>query len=254
MAKFIYQVSKFNVSKQQLRLKERYNSARDCVTATATLHLGVNTFLSGMFYAFQDNEGDISFSFNKSEDVQAKVDTDINFKPEQLTDLLAQLTELGTTISKPPTNDDGVSELRGFQLHVVLNDDELSYYQTTDSKYGDKLVYKIQAHQVKSVKLVTASDEAYIEAPGARKIDINLAMKALYKPTQKCEEFIKVTTVEEAKAQLLDFSKAKSRGASRKAKKQEVVQSNVAATLMSTSTSTSIILVDNEDDDDDMPE
>lgn len=245
MRKFIFQISKYNSSKSQLRLKERYNKSRDTVTTTAMLHLSGNTFLSGMHYAYQDVEGNVTFSFNKSKDVTAKVDVNVNFTPQQLEGLQEQIDNLGTILTRPPVDDDGVSELQGYQLHVVINDAKLAVTQETSEKYGDKIIYKIKDYQVQAVKIVTAGDESYIEAPGARTVDIDMAMKALYDPTPKHEVFVQPTTVEETKAALLDFSRARTRGAAREYKKAQ------KALLASASTSTQIILVD---DDDEQPE
>lgn len=75
---------------------------------------------------------------------------------------------------------------------------------------------KIQPNQVKAVRIVTASDEGYIETPNPAKIDLGLAMKTIYKTSDKTEEKAKPTTVEEAKTAWLDFSQAKSRGQRRR--------------------------------------
>ncbi len=258
MAKFIFQISKFNAVKNTLRCKERYNSRRDSVTALATLHLGQHFFLNGMHYAYQDSEGDITYSFDKKEAAKdVKVDITANFDTKQLDSLREQIAELGAILTKPITDDNGVSQLQGYQLHLVIDDSELSYHQEEDD-FGKKLVYKILPYQIKKVFICTASDEAYIAHPGTAKIEADLAIKAIYE-TRKVEESVKPTTVEEASVVLLDFSRARSRGAARKAKKEALLvlgaklQANNAATAVSAVTSTNQILIV-EDDEDDKPE
>ncbi len=253
MSKFIFQISKYNSVKATLRCKERYNARRDSVTALATLHLNQHFFLNGMHYAYQDNEGDVTFSFDKKENAKdVKVDVTVNFTSEQLDNLRNQITELGTALTKPLTDDNGVSQLQGYQLHVsIKNGEEISYHHEEDD-FGKKLVYKVLPYQVKSVSIITAGDEAYITAPGAAKIDINLAMKAIYE-TRKEIVVEKPTTVEQASEVLLDFSRARSRGAARKAKKEAKTQANNSAAVVAEtikSTTNQILLVE----DDDKPE
>lgn len=253
MSKFIFQVSKFNATKNRLFLKQRYNRAKDAVTAMATLYMDAHYYVSGMHYAYQDNEGDVVYSFDKNEAAKdVKVDVTVNFRPEQLIQLQQQISDAGLALTKPPVDENGVSELMGWQLHVVISDDDITYVQENDEKWGKKLIYKVQPQQVKRVFLVTAGDEAYIEAPNSSKIDLNLAMKALY-TTREVEVKQKPTTVEEAQTSLLDFSQAKSRGQRRKEKKeqkqQETTQVEKAsqAVIEAVNTSTQIVLVDDED-------
>lgn len=267
MSKFVFQVSKFNANKNRLRCKERFNKAKDTVTAMATLYMDAHHYISGMHYAFQDDEGDVTYSFDKNESAKdIKIDVTINFKSEQLVQLQQQIAEAGTSLTKPPSDENGVSELMGWQLHVIIkHGEEITFTQERDERWGDKLIYKIQPHQVKGVKLVTAGDEAYIEAPNSAKIDLGLAMKALYTPREPATILNKPNTVEEAQSTLLDFSKAKSRGERRKEKRQskqveqaaialsEVVIPQTPVQEVVQSTNQQIVLVD-DDEEDDKPE
>jgi len=252
MSKFIFQVSKFNASKNRLFLKQRYNKAKDAVTSLATLYMDANTYVSGMHYAYIDDDGDTSYSFDKKDEVSVKVDVTINFNPEQLETVKYQLAQAGSILTNPPQDDNGVSELRGWQLHVVIKpNEEITYIKEREEQWGDKLIYKVQPYQVKEVKLVTASEEAYIEAPGASKIDLNMAMQALYSTREKVEVAVKPTTIDEAKSVLLDFSKAKSRGERRRQKREgnkTVQTSNAADAIQQSTQKVEIVLVDEDED------
>lgn len=253
MSRVVFQVSRYAVgrnpqtnvvTKEQLRLKERYNSQREQVTAMATMHMqGEEPWLSGMHYCYIDNVGDQFFSFNKEEGVDFKVDFNINFQPKQLNNLRKQLESLGERITRPAKDEEGVSQLRGIQLHVILTEDaEFGLNMKEDAKFGDRLQKKIQPHFIKEVKLVTASDAEYVQAPDTQVLSADLAIQSLYQAASK-EEVKKPESKDEAKAAILGMMS--SRKAKREAFKQAARTS--ASIKPPAEASISLSLVDDED-------
>lgn len=246
MSTIVFQVSRYKAAKQQLRLKEKYNSLREQVTAMATLHMaGEEPWLSGMHYCYIDNQGDKFFSFNKEEGVEFKVDFNINMMASHLTTLHSQLALLGDRIQKPANDDNGVSQLRGIQLHVILHEDaEFSLNMKEDAKFGDRLQKKVQSHSVKEVKIVTASDCAYVQAPDTQTLSADLSIQALYTKSEK-EEIRKPANKDEAKLAILSVM------SSRKANRQEAHRKQAArggaAVRPTSEPSKKISLVDEDD-------
>lgn len=257
MSRVVFQVSRarYSVSKDaagnqtklitQLRLKERYNSQREQVTAMATLHFNQG-FLSGMHYCYVDEQGDRYYSWNKQEGVEFKVDFDINFQDYHLTSLLQQVVEMGDKLISPPKDEEGVSMLRGVQLHVLLAPDaELGLNNKGDTKYGDKLQKKVQAHSVIGVKLVTPASPEYVESPDTQTLSADLAIQAVYTKTEE-ESVTKPSNKEEAKLAILKVMT--SRSEKRQAFKGRQAARGGAA-IKPSPTSKSISLVDDEDEE-----
>jgi hypothetical protein len=262
MTTVIFQVSRFveksaKTGYSQLRLKERYNSQRDVVTALATLHLqeDSNPWLQGMHYAVIDN-GEAYYGFDK-EDPDQRVDYNINFATSQLSKLKAQIVTLGTKLTAPSKDEHGVSELMGVQLHVKLHEGVEVKVSTVDpktpaeAKWGTKFKISVSPTEIESVNLVQYGEVGYLEAPGDR-MSISLLTQALYKKSEVVQ--VKPTTVDEAKSALANL-KAKSRGANRAASNAaKARQAGKAATAITPppqeeAARVSRVLVDDEDED-----
>lgn len=257
MSRIIFQVSRARYAKStdaagnetkiitQLRLKERYNAQREQVTAMATLHFN-QAFLSGMHYCYVDDQGDRYYSWNKEEGVDFKVDFNINFEEKHLSSLMKQVEKMGDKLISPAKDEDGVSMLRGVQLHVVLVPDaELGLNHKEDVKHGDRLQKKVQPYSITTVELVTASDPEYVEAPDTQTLSADLAIQAVYTKTEK-SVINKPATKEEAKATILGMM------TSRKEKRQSFKQAARDAVVVSPPTISQpapISLVDDEDEE-----
>jgi DNA-directed RNA polymerase subunit F len=258
MTTVIFQVSRFvekspKTGYSQLRLKERYNS--DSVTALATLHLqeDSNPWLQGMHYAVVDN-GEAYYGFDK-EDPDQRVDYNINFTTSQLSQLRTQILSLGSKLTSPSKDDNGVSELMGVQLHVKLHEGVEVKIATVEpktkaaAKWGTKFKISVSPAEIELVSLVQYGEPTYLEAPGDR-MSISLLTQALYKKSKVVQA--KPTTVDEVKSVLTNL-KAKARGANRHASNAEKAarQAGKAATAMTPQEETvkvSRVLVDDEDD------
>lgn len=257
MATIIFQVSRFveksaKTGYSQLRLKERYNSQRDVVTALATLHLqeDSNPWLQGMHYAVIDN-GEAYYGFDK-EDPDQRVDYNINFATSQLSNLKAQIVALGTKLTAPSKDEHGVSELMGVQLHVKLHEGVEVKVSTVEpktpaeAKWGTKFKISVSPAEIESVSIVQYGELNYLEAPGDR-MSISLLTQALYKKSEVTQS--KPTTVDEAKSALANL-KARSRGANRTAAKASRQAGKAAAAITPPDLAkVSRVLVDDEDED-----
>lgn len=254
MSTIIFQISKYVVAsspegvvtKEQLRLKERYNDSRDQVTAMATLHmLGETPWLKGMHYCFVDENGERFFSFNKAEGVDFKTDFAVNFNEYQLKELRSSLQSLGALVTNPIKDENGVSQLRGYQLHIELLDGvQLGISKFEDPKFGDRLQMKANSNQIKSVKLVKSGEAGYVTAPDQQQVDADILVASIFEATKKEEKPIE--TKEEAKAAVMSLmSKAQKRGANRQAARgAEQVSPSVKG-----APSAKIVLADDEDDE-----
>lgn len=255
MTTVIFQVSRFveksaKTGYSQLRLKERYNS--DSVTALATLHLqeDSNPWLQGMHYAVVDN-GEAYYGFDK-EDPDQRVDYNINFTSSQVKQLRTQIVALGSKLTSPSKDENGVSELMGVQLHVKLHEGvevKVSTVEPKTRKWGTKFKISVSPAEIESVSIVQYGEVNYLEAPGDR-MNISLLTQALYKKSEVVQ--VKPTNVDEAKSALANL-KAKSRGANRTAAKA-ARQAGKAATAMTPPpqeepAKVSRVLVDDEDED-----
>jgi hypothetical protein len=263
MSTVIFQVSRFVPSSKagysQLKLKERYNSQRDSVTALATLHMeeAGNPWLSGMHYAFIDDEGSAFYGFDK-EDPDQRVDYNINFSADSLYDLKKQIQALGNKLSNPSKDENGVSELMGVQLHVQIKKGVEVKVSTiepktkAEEKWGTKLKIGISPSEVESVSIVVYGDSTYLDAPGQR-MNVNLLNAALYKKANVVEA--KPTTVEEAKSVLAGLTKYGSRKANKEAARSRQAGRGTQAIQPPAEPEkvTSRVLVA-DDEDDDQPE
>lgn len=250
MSTVIFQISRSRFSAStaslvQLRLKERYNEQRDQVTAMATLHLD-KLFLDGMHYCYVDEKGEKFFSFNKAEGVDFKVNFKINFEESQLEGLVSQIQTLGDVLAKPSLDENGVSQLRGYQLHIkLIPEAKLGISKKEDDVYGSRLQQKVSPSDIAEVKIVSSKDPEYVNAPDSQTIDGDLLIRSLYEATKKEVEVEQ--TPESIKASVLSLmSKSKQRGANRQA-----ARASQEVRVDPKSTAKPIVL---KEDDDEQPE
>jgi hypothetical protein len=208
-----------------------------------------------MHFAYKDADGELFYSFDK-EDENMRVDYNINFYEEQLKSLNDQIQAMGAKLSKPPKDDNGVSDLRGVQLQVVLKKGYETSLLKLEDDYSDKLIYQITPQEVHEVKLVCSGETGYIEAPGYLRMSGDLAIQAVYKSAAQAPS--KPQTLEEAKSAIANLTKAQSRGKNRQAAKAGRQAQRGAAAMQATkeeakvtssSANSKIVLTDDEDDD-----
>lgn len=258
MATVIFQVSRFIQKSRggypQLRLKERFSKETDKVTANATLHLleDATSWLKGLHFAIVEDDGEVYYSFD-NEDKDLRIHRQFNFKSHHLTGLRQQISDLGDILTNPPKDDEGVSELRGYQLHIAIKSGcDVKYTMVEpkserDRKWGDKLELSVSPADIVSVKLVQHGEEEYVEAPGDY-MQHSLMTQSLY--TKRSTSQPKPTTVDEAKSVIATL-RAKSRGANRTAAKAARQAGKAAAAItpppQEEPAKVSRVLVDDED-------
>lgn len=130
-----------------LRCGEGYSQTRDAVSALAHFQLEGTPFASGIPAAFKDGDR-IAWTVDGNES-QVK----LNFTPEQSGELLNALLAI-PELQTPPLNDDGVSTLRCWQLHVVVDD-------KAGVSNGDRGEYVLHWDSIESFEVVSASDETF---------------------------------------------------------------------------------------------
>lgn len=162
LTRLVYYVSRFKARKGgQVRLGE-YGSVNDSgeVKALATLHLKY-AFLSGLPAAMVTAKG-THWSIDRSEDA-GFMSIQVNFSPAQMMQLEKQLTEEVKTLwSNPPKDSNLKSELRGYQIHVVLKAGAMARIQMENNDYKEgKENLILDPSEVESVEVVTAESEVY---------------------------------------------------------------------------------------------
>lgn len=161
-SRLVYYVSRFKTRKGgQIRLGE-YGSVNDSgeVKALATLHIKY-AFISGLPAAMVTPKG-THWSMDRTEDA-GFLSIQVNFSPAQMMQLEKQLTEEVKNLwSNPPKDGNFKSELRGYQIHVVLKTGAMARIQIENNDYKEgKENLILDPSEVKSVEIVTAESEVY---------------------------------------------------------------------------------------------
>jgi hypothetical protein len=181
---FVYKISRFYSKQGKLTLGEYMNKQEE-VHAMARMHTEGHFFISGLMMAAVRGE-DVSFTFERNPELQdAKVKYQINYNPSLLESLDFSAFE------KVPCDDNGVSSLTGYQLHVELNSGNVIKTQE-----GAWTVFRTVDDAV-SILIVKSGDADYVNTGST--MNLSDSLDILFKTTQKD----KVLTREQARESIL---------------------------------------------------
>lgn len=149
----------------QLRLGE-YGGMNDMgeVKALATLHTKY-AFLSGMPAAYKSETGNTFWTNKEGRNDDTFFSVQVNFSAVQMQEIESKIEEVGETLSKPPKNEQGRSQLRGYQLQVTLTPGAMARFNIVDDNFKvDKEEVIIDPSEVVSVKVVTFQEDGYLRS------------------------------------------------------------------------------------------
>lgn len=161
----VFNISRLVEDSGQLWLGEYVSKATGDITTLARLHYGAHYFVSGLPYALVEGD-DLYFTEDRAEGFEAAVvKYNINFGQgpvDYISSLLFDeeeaLTEVGRLLAEPPTGENGCSMLRGYQLHIEVDNSFIDLKQT---KEGVTLK-EIAPEGVVKFRLVRKADPAYV--------------------------------------------------------------------------------------------
>lgn len=163
-SRLVYYVSRLKETRKgvQIRLGEYVRKGDDMtdIKALATLHMK-HKFLSGMPAAFVTANGTFWSTDRKEKD--QFIGIQLNFTDAQMLTIEKQLTEgIKAEWMNPPKKDSGVSDLRGYQLHVNLKPGAMARIQmeNNDVKMGKENLI-LEPSEVESITVVTADNDNY---------------------------------------------------------------------------------------------
>lgn len=209
-SKIVFKISRFN-KKSQLILTERYNAQKDTVTSMGRVIFNDQNFISGLHLAIIDGEGNTAFSFDKeAEDIYQSFNISL---PRNLADSLQETVKAIPALAKPSVNDNGVSTLKGYQLHVEVANEDIEVFSPSEGN----LTYSVKGSQVVSLRVVTQAETDYVRTNSSVKMSLSMITQALHKTSQVAPEAPK--TASEAKDVLTKLSRAGRRASARKAYK-----------------------------------
>ena len=182
-SRLVYYVSRFKARKGgQVRLGE-YGGVNESgeLKALATLHLKY-AFLSGLPAAMVTAKG-THWSMDRTEDA-GFMSIQVNFSPAQMMQLEKQMTEEVKGIwSNPPKDANMKSELRGYQIHVVLKAGAMARVQMENNDYKEgKENLILDPSEVESVEVVTAESEVY--ARRGHQVSFDAYVETFYKSAE----------------------------------------------------------------------
>ena len=190
MAKIIYQVVRYRKSNRSnlLTLNESYNSFKDAVTKKSWLELD-HGFSSGLIYALEDG-GKLRYFFELDKEVLGEggvLLSNLNFSQAHMDKLQDQIDLCGDILTRPPMDEDGVSQLKGYQLHVIIKDGE---EMRIDQKDNQTCIF-LEPNQIEDVILVTKGEVAYAPGKsnkGGHHVSMSMLMDAVFTPPSETEE------------------------------------------------------------------
>lgn len=183
-SRLVFYVSRFKARKGgQVRLGE-YGAVNDLgeVKALATLHLKFG-FLSGLPAAMVTSKG-THWSMDRTEDA-GFMSIQVNFSPAQLQGLEKQLTEEIKGIwSNPPKDANFKSELRGYQIHVILKAGAMARIELENNDYKQgKENLILDPSEIEAVEIVTADSEHY--ARRGHQVEFDAFVETFFKPADE---------------------------------------------------------------------
>ncbi len=183
-SRLVFYVSRYKSTKQgQIRLGEYGGMGDDgVVKALATLHMK-HSFLSGMPAAFVTPAG-THWSIDRTDDA-GFMSLQLNFSPAQLQGLEKQLTEEIKGIwSNPPKDANFKSELRGYQIHVILKAGAMARIQLENNDYKQgKENLILDPSEIEAVEIVTAESEYY--ARRGHQVEFDAFVETFFKPADE---------------------------------------------------------------------
>lgn len=213
-ATIVFKISRFDAKSNQLLMVERYNSRRDTVTSMGRV-LFDNNFISGLHLAFINEAGETSFSFDRNSEMEGQYHNfNISLTEEICSKLLAEVKALPQLV-KPAKNDEGVSTLKGYQLHVKLKSEDLEVYSPSEGN----ITLSVNADNVASVGVVTLNESNYVKTGKSVTMKASQVLAAFGSAREKLAEA--PTNIEETQTFLKTMSRAQRRSAARKARKEQ---------------------------------
>jgi hypothetical protein len=179
--RLVYYISRYKSRKGgQLRLGEYGGmSETGYVKSFATYNVKFQ-FLSGLFAAYENSKGEKFWSRDRAEGAEEVFfGVTINFSDSQVRLLHSQIEELKEKMSKPPKNEQGRSELKGFQLQVELTPKAmgnltLAMNDGKGRKAGNTFLteeFSIPPSGVKKVSIVTQEEDNYFRGGAQVSLD-----------------------------------------------------------------------------------
>ena len=221
MATLVYKLSRFIPETNKLRLAEYYKSnARadeDPIKASATLHFDLG-FVNGIPLAEVKEDGEKRFFFNRSEEyADEKLMINISL-PESILEQLRNKVD-DEKFYNPTANADGVSLLRKWQVHIVLETGAHGSLTSLDNEKAQDtgfLTQYIEESWVKDIKLVSTKDKEYVHVPKQNQVSLETLVDLFTNPTE--QEETKVASSPEEVKEVIEkvLSRAQRRGANRR--------------------------------------
>lgn len=232
-SKLVYYISRVREKKAglQMRLGEtRFEEATGEIKALATLHFK-HGFVSGMPAAFVDGDGNTYWTVNrKGEKMFFSILINIpDVLIEKLEKELKQDDKLMERLKNPPKNQNMVSDLRGYQLHITLHPDAMARFNVIDDDFktgGEQL--SVDPSEIKALEIVTKDQEAFLRK------GVQISMGAFFQVRCEAENNAVPKTEEETRYYLESLHKSgkvtKDRRKGRNKAAQEAAESGSGST------------------------